>query len=124
MPVIPAIWEVEIGRITVQGQPRQKVSETPLISINKLSILNLYQAALKIEPIQQGLWTPRGQRSSLETPPWLMNLLPRSWQQTYTALFPFVAFYPHPVLPLMCVCNEQIEKECRKIIPFTMASKE
>jgi hypothetical protein len=29
-PVIPTIQEVEIGRITVQGQPQQKVSETHL----------------------------------------------------------------------------------------------
>jgi hypothetical protein len=27
--VIPAIWEAEIRRIKVQGQPKQKVSETP-----------------------------------------------------------------------------------------------
>jgi hypothetical protein len=27
-PVIPVTWEMEIGRITVQGQPRQKVSIT------------------------------------------------------------------------------------------------
>jgi hypothetical protein len=27
--VIPATWEVEIGRIIVQGQPRQKVNEIP-----------------------------------------------------------------------------------------------
>jgi hypothetical protein len=27
-PVIPAIGEAEIGRIMVQGQPRQKVSKT------------------------------------------------------------------------------------------------
>jgi hypothetical protein len=27
--VIPATKETEIGRITVQGQPRQKVSKTP-----------------------------------------------------------------------------------------------
>jgi hypothetical protein len=27
--VIPATWEVEIGRIEVQDQPGQKVSETP-----------------------------------------------------------------------------------------------
>jgi hypothetical protein len=29
MLVIPATSEVEIGRITAQGQPRQNVSETP-----------------------------------------------------------------------------------------------
>jgi hypothetical protein len=28
-PVIPAIWEVEMGRILVQGQLRQKVHKTP-----------------------------------------------------------------------------------------------
>jgi hypothetical protein len=28
-PVIPATWEAEIGRIFIQGQPRQKVSKTP-----------------------------------------------------------------------------------------------
>jgi hypothetical protein len=30
MPVISAIQEVEIGRIMVQSQPRQKVSKTPV----------------------------------------------------------------------------------------------
>jgi hypothetical protein len=30
IPVIPTTQEAEIGRITVQGQPRQKVSETPI----------------------------------------------------------------------------------------------
>jgi hypothetical protein len=29
MPVIPATQEVEIRRTVVQGQPREKVSETP-----------------------------------------------------------------------------------------------
>jgi hypothetical protein len=29
-PVITATREAEIGRIMVQGQPRQKVSETPI----------------------------------------------------------------------------------------------
>jgi hypothetical protein len=29
MPVILATWEAEIKRITVQGLPRQIVSETP-----------------------------------------------------------------------------------------------
>jgi hypothetical protein len=28
-PIILATWEVEIGRIMIQGQPRQKVSKTP-----------------------------------------------------------------------------------------------
>jgi hypothetical protein len=28
-PVIPAIWEAEIGRIEAQGQPWQTVPETP-----------------------------------------------------------------------------------------------
>jgi hypothetical protein len=28
-PVIPTTWEVEIGRIPVQGQPGQRVSKTP-----------------------------------------------------------------------------------------------
>jgi hypothetical protein len=28
MPVIPAMQEAEIGRITVSGQPREKVFET------------------------------------------------------------------------------------------------
>jgi hypothetical protein len=30
MPVIPATQKVEIGRIAVGGQPRQKAQETPL----------------------------------------------------------------------------------------------
>jgi hypothetical protein len=38
MPIIPAIWEGEIRRIMVQGQPGQKVSETP-ISTNKLAMV-------------------------------------------------------------------------------------
>jgi hypothetical protein len=29
MPIIPAIQEAAIGRIAVQGQPSQKVSESP-----------------------------------------------------------------------------------------------
>jgi hypothetical protein len=29
MPVIPVTWEAEIGRIEVQGDPRQMVHETP-----------------------------------------------------------------------------------------------
>jgi hypothetical protein len=36
--VIPASWKVEIRRISVQGQPRQKVSKTP-ISTNKLGVV-------------------------------------------------------------------------------------
>jgi hypothetical protein len=30
VPIIPASWEAEIRRITVQGQPRKKVSKTPI----------------------------------------------------------------------------------------------
>jgi hypothetical protein len=30
IPIIPATLKVEIGRIVVQGQPRQKVIKTPL----------------------------------------------------------------------------------------------
>jgi hypothetical protein len=33
MPVISTTWEADIGRITVQGHSRQKISKTP-ISIN------------------------------------------------------------------------------------------
>jgi hypothetical protein len=36
--IIPATWKVKIRRITVRGQPRQKVSETP-ISTNKLCMV-------------------------------------------------------------------------------------
>jgi hypothetical protein len=32
MPFIPAIWEIEIGRIMVQGQPRQEVCKMHLSS--------------------------------------------------------------------------------------------
>jgi hypothetical protein len=35
MAIIPAIWEVEMGRISVQGQLQQKSSKNP-ISIYKL----------------------------------------------------------------------------------------
>jgi hypothetical protein len=38
MPVIPATWEAEMGRITAGSQPRQNVSETP-ISTNKLGMV-------------------------------------------------------------------------------------
>jgi hypothetical protein len=38
MSVIPPSWEEEIGRIMVQGQPGQNVSETHL-SICKLSMM-------------------------------------------------------------------------------------
>jgi hypothetical protein len=37
--VILTTWEVEIGRITVQGQPEQKVSETPSQQINWLMLV-------------------------------------------------------------------------------------
>jgi hypothetical protein len=33
MPIIPATWEVEIERITVWGQPGQKVRKAPFQSI-------------------------------------------------------------------------------------------
>jgi hypothetical protein len=35
MPVIPATWETEIGRIMVPGEPRQIVSETPIPKITR-----------------------------------------------------------------------------------------
>jgi hypothetical protein len=38
IPVIPVTQEVEIEKTNVQGQSRQKVSETP-ISINKLGMV-------------------------------------------------------------------------------------
>jgi hypothetical protein len=34
-PVIPATWESEFGRITVSGQPRQIVLETPISTITR-----------------------------------------------------------------------------------------
>jgi hypothetical protein len=34
-PVIPATWEAEIGKIIVQDQPRQKVSESPSQSVSQ-----------------------------------------------------------------------------------------
>jgi hypothetical protein len=34
-PVIPATWEVAIRRLTIQGQPRQKVLKIPLQSITQ-----------------------------------------------------------------------------------------
>jgi hypothetical protein len=36
--ITPATWVALIRRITVQGQPIQKVSETPPISIDKLGM--------------------------------------------------------------------------------------
>jgi hypothetical protein len=38
VPVIWTTWELEIGRITVQGQPRKKVNET-LSKQNKLDVV-------------------------------------------------------------------------------------
>jgi hypothetical protein len=39
MPVIPATWEVEIGRLVKVGdRPEQKITKIP-ISINKLGML-------------------------------------------------------------------------------------
>jgi hypothetical protein len=35
MFIIPATWEAEIGRIMVQGQPREKCSVTPIITLAK-----------------------------------------------------------------------------------------
>jgi hypothetical protein len=35
MPVIPATWKAEIGRIMVQGQPRKIVDETPISKITR-----------------------------------------------------------------------------------------
>jgi hypothetical protein len=37
MPIIPATWKVDIGKITVQGQPGHKKQDP--ISTNKLSIV-------------------------------------------------------------------------------------
>jgi hypothetical protein len=39
--IIPATWEAELGKIKVQGQPRQKVSKLTLLSIstNKLGMV-------------------------------------------------------------------------------------
>jgi hypothetical protein len=38
MSVIPATWEVEIGKIKVRGQPRKNVFKTP-ISANKQGVV-------------------------------------------------------------------------------------
>jgi hypothetical protein len=35
MPVIPAIWETEIGRIAIPGQPRQMVCESPIFKVTR-----------------------------------------------------------------------------------------
>jgi hypothetical protein len=43
-PGILAIWETEIGRITVGGQPRQIVRDTP---ISKITTQNGLQVWLK-----------------------------------------------------------------------------
>jgi hypothetical protein len=34
MPVIPTTWEVEIRKITIQGQPGEKLGRTPFQTIN------------------------------------------------------------------------------------------
>jgi hypothetical protein len=38
MAVIPTSWKMEIEKIAVRGQPRQKVSKTP-ISTSKLGVV-------------------------------------------------------------------------------------
>jgi hypothetical protein len=37
-PAIPETWKVDNGSMAVQGQPEQKVSESPPISTNKLGV--------------------------------------------------------------------------------------
>jgi hypothetical protein len=59
-PVILAIWETEIGRIKVQGQPRQNVSKTPSQPIARhggshLSSQAIWEADIRIaSPGQPG----------------------------------------------------------------------
>jgi hypothetical protein len=40
--VIPATWKADMGRVAVRGQPRQKVSNTPVSTIKLDTVVHIY----------------------------------------------------------------------------------
>jgi hypothetical protein len=54
IPVIPATWEVEIRKTGFQGQPRQKISETP-------SQKNWVKGFMSIIPAKWEVWVRESQ---------------------------------------------------------------
>jgi hypothetical protein len=59
--VLPATWEAEICRITIQGQDRQKTDETP-ISTNKLGMM-IHAVIPATQEIYRRITIPRSARA-------------------------------------------------------------
>jgi hypothetical protein len=99
-PVILASWEAEIGRITVQSQPEQKVCETPfqLMTItreivNLLITLETYKQCMcliSVLCLAQSLRSPLvGWRASINSPKLQVNMLNiYIWREKFTTIYP------------------------------------